>query len=474
MLFNSLDFAVFLPIVFIIYWFVLNKNVKTQNLWLLFASYFFYGWWDPRFLVLIFVSTLIDYVVGKELGKTSNDSYRKLLVRTSIFANIGLLAFFKYFNFFVENFQTAFTFFGGEISSSYSLNIILPIGISFYTFQSLSYTIDIYRKKITPTTDFVAFATFVSFFPQLIIGPIERAANMLPQFHKKRNFNTDEGILGVKQIVWGLFKKIVIADACAQYVNAIFIDYETVSSFTLLLGAIYFTIQVYADFSGYSDIAIGTARLFNFKLMTNFRYPLFAKNIAEFWRNWHISLMMWFRDYIYFPLGGSRVSYMKSIRNILIVFVLSGLWHGANWTFVFMGVYYGFLYSIHYLFRTLYPQKRTANTHPIINILKIAFTFSLVTIGMILFRAPSMEVALTYIRRMISLDFSLELLNMGRYAIEMLPFVIGLLIVEWFSRKKSFPLASHRFSLLQMAIVIALIIFFGSFSDMQEFIYFKF
>jgi alginate O-acetyltransferase complex protein AlgI len=474
MLFNSLDFAVFLPIVFIIYWFVLNKNVKTQNLWLLFASYFFYGWWDPRFLVLIFMSTLIDYVVGKELGKTSNISYRKQLVRTSIIANIGLLAFFKYFNFFVENFQTAFTFFGGEISSSYSLNIILPIGISFYTFQSLSYTIDIYRKKITPTNDFVAFATFVSFFPQLIIGPIERAANMLPQFHKKRNFDANEGILGLKQIVWGLFKKIVIADGCAQYVNAIFIDYETVSSLTLLLGAIYFTIQVYADFSGYSDIAIGTARLFNFKLMTNFNYPLFAKNIAEFWRNWHISLMMWFRDYIYFPLGGSRVNYMKSIRNILIVFIISGLWHGANWTFVFMGVYYGFLYSIHYLFRILYPQKRTAKTHPLIDILKITFTFSLVTLGMILFRAPSMEVALTYASRMILLDFSLELLNIGRYVIEMLPFVIGLLIVEWFSRKKSFPLESHRFSLLQMAIVIALIIFFGSFSDMQEFIYFKF
>lgn len=474
MLFNSLDFALFLPIVFIVYWFVVNKNLRAQNLWLLIASYFFYGWWDWRFLILIFASTLIDYIVGNKLGKATNDSHRKLLLRTSIFVNIGLLVFFKYFNFFVENFETAFTFFGGEISSSVTLDIILPIGISFYTFQSLSYTIDIYRKKITPTNDFVAFATFVSFFPQLVIGPIERAANMLPQFQKKRNFNSNEAISGIKQIVWGLFKKIVIADSCAQYVNVIFSEYDSVSGFTLILGAIYFTFQVYADFSGYSDIAIGTAKLFNFKLMANFKYPLFAKNIAEFWRTWHISLMLWFRDYIYFPLGGSRVSHLKAIRNILVVFVISGVWHGANWTFLVLGTYYGLLYSIQYLLKVVSSKKVGSVTNPLFDIINMVFTFCLVSFGMIFFRAPSLEVAMVYIRRMISFDFSLELLTIGRYTIEMLPLLVMLLIVEWFSRHKSYPLASQKLSLLPMAIIIALIIFFGSFSDMQEFIYFKF
>jgi len=474
MLFNSFDFAIFLPIVFIVYWFVVNKNLRAQNLWLLVASYFFYGWWDPRFLILIFASTLIDYGVGHFLGKTSNTSRRRYLLLLSIFVNLGLLGFFKYFNFFIDSFQSAFTFFGGEISSSVTLQIILPIGISFYTFQSLSYTIDIYRKKIPPTTDFVAFAAFVSFFPQLVIGPIERAAHMLPQFQKKRTFNSNKAILGVKQIVWGLFKKMVIADGCAQYVNVIFNDYETASGLTLVVGAIYFTFQVYADFSGYSDIAIGIAKLFNFKLMTNFKYPLFAKNIAEFWRTWHISLMLWFRDYIYFPLGGSRVGTIKTVRNVMIVFIISGLWHGANWTFIIFGAYHGILYSIHYFFRRGASNPISATSNWLIQHIKMVITFCLVAFGMIFFRAPSLEVARVYIQNMFSLNFSLEMLDIGRYTIEMLPLIVVLISIEWFSRHKSFPFSSYKLDIVPMAILIGMIIFFGSFSDSQEFIYFKF
>jgi len=306
MFFNSVEFAIFLPIVFCLYWFVVGKNLRIQNALLLLASYFFYGWWDWRFLSLIAFSSLVDYFVGIGLGRTNNRAKRKLLLLTSIFVNIGFLAFFKYFNFFAENFYKAFTFLGQPISDLILLNIILPVGISFYTFQTLSYSIDTYRRKLEPTKDIIAFFAFVSFFPQLVAGLIERATNLLLQFYTNRVFKYDEATDGMRQILWGLFKKIVIADNCAIYANDIFSNYGNYSGSTLLLGAVFFAFQIYGDFSGYSDIAIGTSRLFGFNLMRNFAFPYFSRDIAEFWRRWHISLSTWFRDYIYIPLGGSR------------------------------------------------------------------------------------------------------------------------------------------------------------------------
>ena len=333
MLFNSVDFAIFLPIVFILYWFVTNKNLKLQNFLIVAASYFFYACWDWRFLSLITFSIVVDYFMGILLGKEKNQRKRKILLWVSIIVNLGFLGFFKYYNFFVDNFIAAFSFFGQEIKPN-TLNIILPVGISFYTFQTLSYTIDVYRRKFEPTKDFIAFAAFVSFFPNLVAGPIERATNLLPQFYKKRDFDYSKAVDGMRQILWGLFKKIVIADNCAEFANQIFNNSANMNGSTLVLGALFFTFQIYGDFSGYSDIAIGTARLFGFNLMRNFNFPYFSRDIAEFWRRWHISLSSWFRDYLYIPLGGSRVGTWKKVRNIFIIFIVSGFWHGANWTFI--------------------------------------------------------------------------------------------------------------------------------------------
>ena len=295
MLFNSIDFAIFLPIVFIVYWFVTNKNLKLQNLLIVVASYVFYGWWDWRFLSLILFSTIVDYTIGRQLKNKENQLKRRVLLWSSILVNLGLLGFFKYYNFFLDNFITVFSFFGQEIQAN-SLNIILPVGISFYTFQTLSYTIDVYKRKLEPTNDFIAFSAFVSFFPQLVAGPIERATHLLPQFYKKRTFDYSKAVDGMRQILWGLFKKIVIADNCAEYANLIFNNSADYSGSTLVLGALFFTFQIYGDFSGYSDIAIGTSRLFGFDLMQNFNFPYFSRDIAEFWRRWHISLSTWFRD----------------------------------------------------------------------------------------------------------------------------------------------------------------------------------
>ena len=336
MLFNSIDFAFFLPIIFILYWYVFNRNLKLQNFLIVAASYVFYGWWDWRFLSLILFSTIVDFSIGKALKNTHKEKQRKALLWTSILVNLGFLGFFKYYNFFLDNFISAFTFFGHQISAN-SLNIILPVGISFYTFQTLSYTIDVYKKKMEPTEDFISFTAFVSFFPQLVAGPIERASNLLPQFFKKRVFDKTKAIDGLHQILWGLFKKIVIADNCATYANEIFANYHDLSGSTLFLGGVFFAFQIYGDFSGYSDIAIGTARLFGFDLMRNFAYPYFSRDIAEFWRRWHISLSTWFRDYLYIPLGGSRGGMSQKIKNTFIIFIVSGFWHGANWTFIIWG-----------------------------------------------------------------------------------------------------------------------------------------
>ncbi len=310
MLFNSLDFALFLPIVFALYWFIPFKRISGQNALIVIASYVFYGWWDWRFLGLILLSTLTDYGVGLLLGKTTRQERRKALLWISIGLNLGLLGFFKYCDFFIESFTAAFTFFGASIQT-HTLNIILPVGISFYTFQTLSYTLDVYKRTLEPTRDVVAFAAFVSFFPQLVAGPIERASNLLPQFEHKRVFDRSKAVDGLRQMLWGLFKKVVIADGCAKYATLIFAQSADLSGSTLVLGALFFTFQIYGDFSGYSDMAIGTARLFGFDLKRNFAFPYFSRDMAEFWRRWHISLSSWFRDYLYIPLGGSRGSTWK-------------------------------------------------------------------------------------------------------------------------------------------------------------------
>src|SRR5688572_22364742 len=332
MYFNSIEFAIFLPIVFILYWFVF-RNLKWQNSLLIISSYFFYGWWDWRFLFLLFFSTLLDYYSGIKIFEAQSKKFKKVWLWTSVTINLGFLAFFKYYNFFIDSLIDT----GINIQPS-SLQLILPVGISFYTFHGLSYVIDIYYNRIKPEYNFVTYALFVSFFPLLVAGPIERATHLLPQLKHERQFNYLQSVDGLRQILWGLFKKIVIADNCATYANLIFNNSEQYSGSTLLLGAIFFAFQIYGDFSGYSDIALGTARLFGVELLQNFAFPYFSRDIGEFWRRWHISLSSWFKDYVYIPLGGSNGGTWLKIRNVFVIFLLSGFWHGANWTFIVWGL----------------------------------------------------------------------------------------------------------------------------------------
>jgi len=482
MFFNSLDFAFFLPIVFLLYWFVFNKNLKLQNLLLVCASYLFYGWWDWRFLSLILLSTIVDYFIGLGLSKQENTSKRRKLLWISILVNLGCLGFFKYYNFFLDNFVEAFSFFGSSINAN-SLNIILPVGISFYTFQTLSYTIDIYKKKLVPTKDFIAFTAFVSFFPQLVAGPIERATNLLPQFYKRRIFNYTKAVDGMRQILWGLFKKVVIADNCAEFANLIFNNSDELAGSTLVLGALFFTFQIYCDFSGYSDIAIGTARLFNFNLMQNFAFPYFSRDIAEFWRRWHISLSTWFRDYLYIPLGGSRGSNLLKMRNIFIIFLVSGFWHGANWTYIF----WGGLHALYFLPLMLLNKNRdnigvVAENHlfpSIKDTFSMALTFILTVFAWIFFRAESLRHAFSYIGEIFSSSlFSLPVHFGGWKALITLIGVIIFMSAEWFQREKKHALdlsliRGGRFVRWGIYLIIILVIIsFGG--QQQEFIYFQF
>lgn len=482
MLFNSIDFAIFLPIVFILYWFVTAKNLKLQNFLIVTASYVFYGWWDWRFLSLILFSTIVDYLVGRGLLKEENDRKRKILLVTSILVNLGFLGFFKYYNFFLDNFIAAFSFFGGEINAN-SLNIILPVGISFYTFQTLSYSIDVYKRKLEPTKDFIAFSAFVSFFPQLVAGPIERATNLLPQFYKKRVFDYTKAVDGMRQILWGLFKKIVIADNSAIIANEIFNNSGDYSGSTLLVGALFFTFQIYGDFSGYSDIAIGTSRLFGFNLMQNFNFPYFSRDIAEFWRRWHISLNTWFRDYLYIPLGGSRGGISMKIRNTFIIFLVSGFWHGANWTFIV----WGGLNALYFL-PLLLSKKNRVNTDlvakgkclpSIKEFFQISITFLLTVFAWIFFRAENLRHAIGYITNIFSTSFftipKSSGLNKPLYIILLLLFFI---IIEWQGRGELYAIEklgikwkkSLRYAFYYGLIL--LIYFFGA--KEQEFIYFQF
>jgi D-alanyl-lipoteichoic acid acyltransferase DltB (MBOAT superfamily) len=483
MLFNSLEFAFFLPIVFCLYW-LCNRNLKLQNGVLLLSSYYFYSCWDWRFLSLIILSTIVDYCIGLGLKNESHSiSIRKLLLWISIGVNIGLLGFFKYYNFFIEQFTAAFTLFGTSFEGS-TISIILPVGISFYTFQTLSYTIDVYRKKIEPTTNVLAFSAFVSFFPQLVAGPIERASNLLPQFIKKKQFDYTSTVDGMRQILWGLFKKMIIADNCAEIANTVFNSPADHSASTLVLGAVFFAFQIYGDFSGYSDIAIGTARLFGFNLMKNFSFPYFSRDIAEFWRRWHISLSTWFRDYVYIPLGGSKTSKAKQIRNVFIVFIISGFWHGANWTFIIWGA----LNALFFLPLLLSKQNRThldtvaqGKLFPSMRELAaMTSTFLLTVMAWVFFRAESMSHAAGYFQYMF--DWSLFTMPVLISKVSISTTLILLLIfvlIEWLGRGSEYAIENIERLLNRFlrwcfyAIVIAAIIVFTP-TEQNLFIYFQF
>ena len=485
MLFNSIEYLLFLPIVFAIYW-LLRNQLKLQNLFVVLASYVFYGWWDYKFLLLIALTSLCSYASGLLIDKSKRCivygvrciNWAKFWLITNIVINLGILATFKYYDFFVTEFIT--TFFAESVQPSllhsFTLKVILPVGISFYTFQALSYSIDVYRGNIKPTKDIITFFAFISFFPQLVAGPIERATNLLPQFLQKRTFKYEQGVDGMRQILWGLFKKIVVADNCAMYVDQVWSTYDTQSGSTLLLAAILFTFQIYGDFSGYSDIAIGTAKLFGIKLMRNFNNPYFSRDIAEFWRRWHISLTSWFRDYVYIPLGGNRRGLSRTIVNTLIVFLICGLWHGANWTYLVWGLYNVVLF----LPLILLGKSKRYKDSPLVwkQLPQMLLTFVLVTIGWIIFRAPSLPEAWDVVCNICSgtLWSAPYILPMQ----EMLFMAIGILVmigVEWLQRNEAHGLVLNRMTsrVLRYAIYIVLITMILWKGDSGDaFIYFQF
>jgi D-alanyl-lipoteichoic acid acyltransferase DltB (MBOAT superfamily) len=483
MLFNSIEFIFFLPTVFVLYWFILNRNLYAQNFFIVCVSYVFYGWWDWRFLSLLILSTTVDYFIGKNLEIQKNETGRKLLLGISLTFNLGLLCFFKYFNFFIDSF-TNFSSMMGIKCNTISISVILPVGISFYTFQSLSYTIDVYKKKIKSARNIVAFAAYVSFFPQLVAGPIERASKLLPQFYCLRVFDEKKAVDGLRQILWGLFKKIVIADNCAIFVNMAFSNTDSYSGGSLFTGVVLFAFQIYCDFSGYSDIAIGTSKLFGFSLMKNFAFPYFSRDIAEFWRRWHISLTTWFRDYIYIPLGGSKCNRVKQVRNVMIVFIVSGLWHGANWTFII----WGFLNALFFLPLLLLRRNRynldiigQGRIIPKIGeFMAMVLTFGMTLIAWIFFRSPDVAFALKYLATI----FSPSLFRVPvffsewnfKVLIEMLCFFI---IIEWLGRTNEYAierLNEIKSYFLRYGIyyfIVFLIIVFGNYQK-NPFIYFQF
>jgi alginate O-acetyltransferase complex protein AlgI len=477
MLFNSIEFLIFLPVCFIIYWFVLQRYLKLQNAFILVASYFFYGWWDYRFLALIAFSTLVDFAIGIAISNSSVRSRKRLLLLLSLLVNLGLLGFFKYYNFFIDSWVDAFNSLGVVMHKS-TLNIILPVGISFYTFQTLSYTIDVYRGKLQASRHLINFAAYVAFFPQLVAGPIERATNLLPQFSRKRVFKEDQAISGIHLILWGLFQKVVIADSCAPYVNSIFDNYENMNSASLILGAVYFAFQIYGDFAGYSNIAIGTARLLGFDLMRNFNHPYFSRDMAEFWRRWHISLSTWFRDYLYIPLGGSRGSKWMQLRNVMLIFIVSGFWHGANWTFIF----WGFLHALFFLPILLIDKNRKnldqvakGTLLPSLRELgQMSFTFILACIAWVFFRAPSFMDAVNYIKIMsTNARFGIQYLNIERYNVEMLLIIFIFIGLEWFHRQYEHPFMG-KWKWFKITAVLVMLLTLGVYSNHQDFIYFQF
>lgn len=481
MLFNSFEFLIFLPAVFLLYWFVFRQR-QLQNLFIVCASYVFYGWWDWRFLLLIAFTSLCSFFSGLAIEHyQAQRTMQKAVSAANIVLNIGILGVFKYYNFFVENLQQLLVTTLGYQLDFATMNIILPVGISFYTFQALSYSIDVYQKKLPATRDIVEFFAYISFFPQLVAGPIERATNLLPQFQRDRRFDYVQATDGCRQMLWGFFKKMVIADNCAMAADYVWATHEDQTGFMLLLGALLFTFQIYGDFSGYSDIAIGCARLFGFHLKRNFNYPYFSRSIPDFWRRWHISLMTWFRDYIYFPLGGSRCNRAKTSRNVFVVWGISGLWHGANWTYIVWGLYHGMLLMIY----NLLGIKRTNQPAPFhIKLLQGGITFTLVCFGWILFRAETIGDAVSYYSTLCSSSLfdiagshdALKAMNFTKT-----PGLILMLVCEWMMRDRQHGLAwkgTNCFTSkawVRAIIYVALAIITMAYAGTQSaFIYFQF
>ncbi|MFD0988634.1 MBOAT family O-acyltransferase [Mariniflexile jejuense] len=483
MVFNSLEFFIFLIIVFALYWFVFQKHLKAQNVLILVASYVFYGLWDWRFLSLILLSTAVDYFVAIKIYNLDVQSKRKRWLWVSVIFNLGLLGFFKYYNFFVDSWVDMFSLFGHEIKSTWTLRVILPVGISFYTFQTMSYSFDVYYKKLKPTTDFLSFAAFVSFFPQLVAGPIERASNLLSQILNKRIFSYYQTVSGLKLILWGLFKKVVIADALAPMVDDIFTNYSQHSASTLILGVTMFSFQVYGDFSGYTDIAIGTAKLFGVELMSNFKFPNFSRNVAEYWQRWHISLSTWFRHYVYIPLGGSKVSKLKSVRNISIVFLVSGFWHGANWTFIFWGAFHALAFIPVFLMgrNAIYKDSVIGeNTFlpTLTEVGQVLLTFSIVTFSRIFFRSESITGAFGFINQIFT-NFSYETYShpMGYRMIDYYILIIVFVVYEYIIRKDERSPFKFKSKIVRFiaytAVILLMLLFFDDGID-RSFIYFQF
>jgi alginate O-acetyltransferase complex protein AlgI len=477
MFFNSLAFAIFLPIVFLLYWFVFNKTKSTQNALLIVASYYFYSCWDWRFLFLLVFSTFLDYYTGIRIEKSNTDKGRKFWFWLSIIVNLGFLGIFKYYNFFSASFAQMLTSVGFK-ASPILLDVILPVGISFYTFHGLSYVIDIYYKRIKAEYNFVDYSLFVSYFPLLVAGPIERATHLLPQVKVKREFNLAQAKEGICQIIWGLVKKVVIADTCSGYANAIFDNYPSMNSFSLILGGIYFAFQIYGDFSGYSDMALGISKLFGLDLLRNFNYPYFSRDIAEFWRRWHISLTTWFRDYLYIPLGGSKGSKGMQIRNVFIIFLVSGFWHGANWTYVS----WGFINALYFLPLLLLSRNRNNleavplkwNFESVGIIGRMLYTFSLTCVAWVFFRAKTITDAFLYLKRIVvNREFTAQYLENERYNYELLLMIGIFVLVEWNNRTKEEPI-SGKYTTVKLALALIAIIAFGTYSDYKEFIYFQF
>ena len=484
MLFNSINFAIFLPIVFFLYWFVTKGNLRLQNILLLVSSYFFYACWDWRFMFLLIFSTLLDYYTGIKIHEAITKPKQRFWLWLNIGINLGFLGVFKYYNFFAHSFADGLYLLGFKANLG-TLQVILPIGISFYTFHGLSYVIDIYKNRIKPEIDFINYSLFVSFFPLLVAGPIERATHLLPQIIKKRDFDYSKAVDGLRQILWGLFKKIVIADSCAEYANLIFNNSADYSGSTLVLGALFFTFQIYCDFSGYSDIALGTARLFGIELLRNFAFPYFSRDIAEFWRRWHISLSSWFKDYLYIPLGGSKGGMWMKIRNTFIIFIVSGFWHGANWTFIV----WGFLNALFIMPSIILNTNRNnldivakGRIFPSIKeFLSIGITFSLTVFAWIFFRANNISHAFNYISK----NFSLSLFEIPKFsnmagALETIIFITFFVAVEWYGRTQQYAIAqlglnwNRPLRYTAYYILISLIIYASLGKSNQQFIYFQF
>lgn len=477
MMFNSIQFLFFLPIVFALYWLLGAKRVRMQNLLIVVASYIFYGAWNSQLLVLIAFTTFCSWLSGVLLERYDKDVHprmAKFIAGTNIVVNLFILGLFKYYNFFASSLAELL----GIEQDVVLLNLILPVGISFYTFQALSYTIDVYRRNIQPTQDVIAFFAYVSFFPQLVAGPIERATNLLPQFLGERRFSYEEAADGCRRMLWGFFKKLVIADLCAQYVNNTWNGWQTASSGTLILGAVFFSFQVYGDFSGYSDIAIGCSKLFGIRLRENFIMPFFSRNIPELWRRWHISLNTWFVDYVYIPLGGSRQGNAKKVRNTFVIFFLSGLWHGANWTYIGWGLFHAICFVPNML------RKRVKDKTPLQDreyrlreIPSILFVFMLFTLSVIIFRAPSIEAAWGYFMRMMTVGFA-EPTYYSRAIVT--PAIISIavcLFAEWLQRHRRHPLDIAHVRWMPLRWLMYIVLFTATLlyaGDSQNFIYFQF